>query len=70
MTSLSGLAVSLGVAAGPSVGRARFDFFAAPDGFWHHAIWGGGIGERVGRGGGVGAGQWSGPYCTIGWDGG
>ena len=66
--SLSGLEVSLGVAEGPSIGIARFDFFATQDGCWTGAVGGGGIVERMGRMGGAGAGQWISPYCTVVWD--
>ena len=61
---------SMGVAVGPSVGCAQFDFFAAPDGRWCGGVGVGGIGERVGREGGAGAGWYCGPPFPVGCDGG
>ena len=56
VTSLSGLVGSLGVAVGQSVGNARFEFFAAPNGRWCGSVGSGGLGEHVVRKGGAGAG--------------
>ena len=44
--------------------------FSATNGQCNGAVGGSGLGDRVGCVGGDVAGQWIGPSCTVGWDGG
>ena len=64
---MPGSAVRFGFAAVPSIGRARFKLFSAPNGCWRGAFGGGSLGERVGRERGASGGQWSGTARTVGW---
>ena len=57
MASLSVLTGCMGVAVGPPVGRACFDFFDAPNCCGCGRVEGGSISEPVGREGGAGDGR-------------
>ena len=56
ISSLSVLKGCLGVAVGPPVGCACFDFFANPDCCWCGGIGGGSLSDIVGREDGSGTG--------------